>query len=185
MMHLVLLLLLWLKTANTAAASLRGGITFDVALVGSTKIQFTITASSSGWVGFGYGTCMWSNDMFVIEASGGTGTISDMTMSGHSYPNMDTVNDYTLTTSTSGSTNTYVVTRLLSDGDSKDYQFSSGTTNIVYAWGSGSMSNHGSSYGSFSINLSIVYKICLKFIYSIISYILLRHFYYILFFNSS
>ena len=138
-----------------ALISLNGGITFNVAIIGSTQIQFTITASSSGWIGFGYGTCMWTNDLFVIEASGGSGTIKDMTMNYHAYPNMDTINDYTLSTVTSGSRNTYTVTRLLNDGDPSDYVITSGTTNIVYSWGSSTtMSYHGSNYGIFSISIS-------------------------------
>ena len=152
-MHVVIIA--FLSNLTQAAISLSNGMTFDATLIGTTKIQFTITAGSSGWISFGYGTWMWTNDMFMIEASGGDGTIQDMIMSGHSRPTLDVVNDYTLSTSTSGSTNIYTVTRLLSDGDSLDYQFTSGTHNIVYAWGSGTMSYHRANKGSFSINLSI------------------------------
>ena len=154
------MLLFWLqnvKISYTAPISISNGMTFDAALVGSTQIKFTITAGTSGWVGFGYGTCMCTNDMFVIEVSAaGTATINDYTMNYHSNPNMDAVNDYTLSTVTSGSTNTYTVTRLLNDGDANDYVFKTGTVNIVYAWGSTTaMNNHGSKFGSFSIVLNL------------------------------
>ena len=54
--------------------TLSGGVTFDYAVIGTTQIQFTVTYSSFGWVGFGFGSWMWTNDMFAIEASGGNGT---------------------------------------------------------------------------------------------------------------
>ena len=154
-MLLYIAITMFLSKFAQAVVSLSNGMTFDTTLIGTTKIQFTITTSSTGWVGFSFGTCMWTNDVFVIQATGGAGTITDRTMSGHSSPSLDVVNDYTLATSTSGSTNTYTVTRLLNDGDSGDYQFTSGTHNIVYAWGTGSMSYHNANRGSFSISISI------------------------------
>ena len=93
--------------------------------------------------------------MFTIEASGGNGTISDYTMNFYSYPNLDTINNYAISTVTSGSTNTYTVTRLLNDGDPLDHVFTNGTQYIVYSWGSGSMGYHGSNYGAFSLDLTI------------------------------
>ena len=144
-----------MKSALATALSLKGGITFDIAVVNTTHIQFIITYSSSGWVGFGFGTWMWTNDLFTIEASGGDGTIRDYTMNYYSYPNLDTINNYAISTVTSGSTNTYTVTRLLNDGDPIDYVFTNGTQYIVYAWGSGPMSYHDANYGAFSLDLTI------------------------------
>ena len=152
---LLFIIILLLSKFAQAVISLSNGMTFDATLIGDTKIQFTITASSTGFVGFAFGTWMWTSDVFVIQASGGSGTITDRKMNGHTVPSLDVVNDYTLSTSTSGTTNTYTVTRLLNDGDSSDYQFTSGTHNIVYAWGSGSLSYHNANRGSFSITISI------------------------------
>ena len=74
--------------------ALCGGITLKANLIESTHIQFVISSNSSGWVGFGYGTWMWYNDIFVIQASGGSGTISDIKWNIHRTPVMDVVNNY-------------------------------------------------------------------------------------------
>ena len=55
-----------IKSALATAISLKGGITVDIAVVDTTNIQFTITYSSSGWVGFGFGTWMWTNDLLFF-----------------------------------------------------------------------------------------------------------------------
>ena len=91
----------------------------------------------------------------MIVATGGTGTITDRKMNGYTSPTLDTVNDYTLSTTTSGATNTYTVTRLLTSTDSTDYVIGNGTHNIVYAWGTGSFGYHSTRKGSFSIVVNI------------------------------
>ena len=60
-----------------------------------------------------------------------------------------------VSTSTHGSTNTYTVTRLLNDGDSNDYIITNGTNNMIYAWGSGTLSDHGPNFAAFSIDLDL------------------------------
>ena len=119
---------------------LPSGVVFKASIISSTKIEYIITANSTGWVGFGYGSNMGRNDGFYIYANGGAGTIFDIKFNRHNYPNIDTVNDYTISTSTSGSTNTYTVTRLLNDGD---YKIVNGTNNMIHAWGSGTLSDRG------------------------------------------
>ena len=93
--HLVVSLTYLFQICNCSpTVALSGGITLKANLIGSTQIQFVISSNSSGWVGFGYGTWMWYNDIFVIQASGGSGTISDMKCNRHRNPVMDVVNNY-------------------------------------------------------------------------------------------
>lgn len=121
----------------------------------TTSITFKIEAPSTGWVGFGFGTGMTNTDMFVITASGGAGTITDRFSTGHTTPGLDSVNDYTMTTVTSGSTNTYTVTRNLNTGDSNDYIIKDGETKMIYSYGTGTaLSYHGTgNYGSLKLTV--------------------------------
>lgn len=157
-------LLVWLlvstcslvHAATTSVKALDRGITLTVSMPSTTSIVFKIEAPSTGWVGFGFGTSMTNTDMFVITASGSTGTITDRFSTGRSAPGLDTTNDYTMTTVTSGSTNTYTVTRNLNTGDSNDYIIRDGDTNMIYSYGTtAAMTYHGNgNYGSLKLTVS-------------------------------
>ena len=64
---------------------------------------------------------------------------------------------------THGSTNTYTVTRLLNDRDSNDYIITNGTNNMIYAWGSGTLSDHGPNFAAFTLNIFQKIKFSLNF----------------------
>lgn len=125
----------------------------------TTSIEFEITAPSSGWVGFGFGTSMTNCDMFTIEASGGPGTITDTYSSGHAPPSTDSTNNIALSTSTSGATNVYSVTRDLDTTDAlEDYIIVDGSNNIIYAWSSSTtVAYHGAgSKGALTLTIDSV-----------------------------
>ena len=133
--------------------NLDNSMTVKARLPTTSTIEFEITAPSTGWCGFGFGTSMTNTDMFIIESTGSGVTFTDRYSTGQSAPGSDTTSDITGSTSTSGSTNTYTISRNLNTGDSQDYMISDGSHNMIYSYGSStSMGYHGvSNYGAITL----------------------------------
>ena len=141
--------------ADSNTWNLDNSMTIKARMPSTTSIEFVITAPSTGWCGFGFGSTMTNTDMFVAESTGSGVTFTDRYSTSQSAPGQDTTSHITGSTSTSGNTNTYTISRNLNTGDSQDYAITDGSHNMIYSYGSStSMSYHGAqNYGAITLTI--------------------------------
>ena len=156
---LVLLTLAWCALNANWQMTLDNGITVNMSFADASTLTITLTASDTHWLGVGLGPTMTDTDMFVIIPSGGSAAITDRYSTGQSMPRTDAESNVTLSSSLSGSTFTYTVTRALDTGDTTDDTvITTGTHTWCYAYGSSTtFANHGNmrrSTFTFSIDVS-------------------------------
>jgi hypothetical protein len=119
------------------------------------EVTFTITGKANTWLGIGLGVIdMVNADMIIVQfKTGNEYTLMDAwsTMNG-AVPQEDTAlsgkNDLTgiKANNDANGNPTVTFTRKLNTGDSKDYILKTGTsTNIILAWGNGTIKDHGSN----------------------------------------
>ena len=114
-----------MAAANTV--EVMPGYSLEWDITGQT-LQVTISAATTGWVGFGLASSggMYGADMLIasVDASG-TGSIGDYWARGEMTPSLDEQQDWTLHSATEvGGVTTIVASRALSTGDAQDWEIS-------------------------------------------------------------
>lgn len=112
----------------------------------STYIDFTMTLTGKGWVGFGWGDSMADADLIIVKPDG---TALDCSSIGYSVPSADDQQDVQVqSVDTSGTGYSITVRRPLNTGDSSDHTIAKGEIqNMMFAWdtSSSTVASHGTN----------------------------------------
>jgi hypothetical protein len=132
-----------------------GAMKVSARLPSATTIEFTIKADKANYVSIGFGSDTMTNaDVVSVENTATTPTVHDRWSTSHATPVADTgTNEWTMTSSVTGSTATYVLTRVLDTGNtSEDYKIPLDTEfKMIWCYGPGAFADHGPRYGNFIV----------------------------------
>ena len=141
------------QSKATAAVSLTTGMTAKIELNSATSIAtLTFTGPSDRWFALQIGSFTNSGGMqdgADLVYWNGT-TLVDANQNGVGItPSIDAVNDWTSSSTVSGTTRTIVATRAFNTGSNDDYTFVYSDINIDFAWAKASSATNGiNAHGS-------------------------------------
>jgi hypothetical protein len=139
----------WVTPPKRATINSLIALDWNAPTSSDTTIEITFTLKGTGYLGFGLGKGMSAADVWLMQYSGGSGTVTDRWSSGYFSPVTDATNDLTLVSSSqTGGTTKWTVKRAINTGASGDIAFGAGQVDVIFAWdpSNPSMGFHGSNY---------------------------------------
>jgi hypothetical protein len=147
-----------IKSTGVVSLSSNPAMTVNIEMNQTNSIvTLTLTGPSDRWFAIGFNTTSMSNNVDYVVY---TTAFLDANGSGQNPPNIDTVNNWTVTNNTiNGSSRTIVATRPFT-GDGTDYNFNYSTSsfNIIWAYSDGAsvVLEEPHIFGSKTLNYTVV-----------------------------